>query len=345
MAFVGWFDSELRPGGWWDSELSAIAWFDPELVAVSASGFQTYDETISSDVSVASSHVTVGAFNSATSATVGLGCSPSGHAVVGYTMTAPVTVGDAVGGGMTSNNPVSAGVSLTEALASGLAYSDTVAASVSAAGTFTAAQVLSAALGEGVSLAETYANTGGFNSALAAQLTLADQLIGGMSYTDALAAPVTLSDGAVVSTIIAKTLGEAIAVADSLGATHIQVSSLGETLLLNATFDGVRVGLTWPAPSEVLLGVQYGPTGSDFTGTAVAAGGEAIFVQHMRVTTTTDRFTISQKPKREASHAVERQASQQGNKGKNVYVSSPVPQYHVLTGPDEIWVRTNKETI
>ena len=79
---------------------------------------------------------------------------------------------------------------------------------------------------------------------------------------------------------------------------------------------------------------------------AITAGaGATIFVQHMRVTTTTDRFTISQKPKRDVSQAVERPVSQQGNKGKNVYVSSPVPQYHVLTGPDEIWVRTNKETI
>ena len=225
------------------------------------------------------------------------------------------------------------------------AYVSALSESTALNAAFSAVQVFASTLGEGVSLAESYATKGVFNAELVAQLTLADQLVGGISYTDTLTEQVTLSDGAVVRTVLAASLGEAIAVADSLGATHIQVSSLGETLLLlNATFDGVRVGLTWPAPSEVLLGVQYGPTGSDFTGTAVAGGGATVFAQHMRVTTTTDRFTISQKPKRDVSQAVESPVSQQGSKGKNAYVRTSIPQHTVQTSPDEIWVTTNKET-
>ena len=225
------------------------------------------------------------------------------------------------------------------------AYVSALSESTALNAAFSAVQVFASTLGEGVSLAESYATKGVFNAELVAQLTLADQLVGGISYTDTLTEQVTLSDGAVVRTVLAASLGEAIAVADSLGATHIQVSSLGETLLLNATVEGVRVGLTWPTPSEVLLGVQYGPTGADFTGTAVAGGGATVFAEHMVVTLTIDKMTVAQKPKREASGAVEPRTAQQSSKGKNAFVCTATPTHYVLTSNDEIWVRTNKETI
>lgn len=98
--------------------------------------------------------------------------------------------------------------------------------------------------------------------------------------------------------------------------------------------------MSYPLPADVRLGVQYGPTGTEYTGTMVAG-----FAARMTVTLITERFTVTQKPKRVASHVVEPTSQQPSSKGKNVHVSSPVPKQHVLTSPDELWVRTNKETI
>ena len=42
MAYLGWFDGELRPDGWFDAELQRAAWFDTELVETSSAvGTQT----------------------------------------------------------------------------------------------------------------------------------------------------------------------------------------------------------------------------------------------------------------------------------------------------------------
>ena len=38
MAFIGWFDPELKALSWFDSELDAVAWFDSELIDLSAGG-------------------------------------------------------------------------------------------------------------------------------------------------------------------------------------------------------------------------------------------------------------------------------------------------------------------
>jgi hypothetical protein len=32
MAFLGWFDGELRPDAWFDAELQPAGWFDTELI-------------------------------------------------------------------------------------------------------------------------------------------------------------------------------------------------------------------------------------------------------------------------------------------------------------------------
>ena len=42
MAFLGWWDGELRPDAWWDAELQPAGWFDTELIDTSATaGAQT----------------------------------------------------------------------------------------------------------------------------------------------------------------------------------------------------------------------------------------------------------------------------------------------------------------
>ena len=72
----------------------------------------------------------------------------------------------------------------------------------------------------------------------------------------------------------------------------------------------------------------------------------AVFAQHMRVTTTTERITVTQKPKREVQAPVAEAPKVAGKQGsKYVYVATSTPQYNVQTSPDEILVRTNKETI
>ena len=85
---------------------------------------------------------------------------------------------------------------------------------------------------------------------------------------------------------------------------------------------------------------------------AITAGaGATIYAQHMSVTTTTERLTVRQKVKREAQAPVvqapvveaPKATGKQGS--KYVFVCTSIPQHHVLTTPDEVWVMTNKETI
>lgn len=257
-----------------------------------------------------------------------------------------VSATDGVGTSAGFSNAVYDSLSLIDTQVGKVTFSAALTDTVSATESVTATQVFTSALGDGVSLADTYAAKGSFNAALLEQLTLADSyMLGGFTYTDTMTAQVALSDGATVRTIIAASLGEAVAVADSLGAKQIAVSSIGSSLVLSASFDGIRIGLTWPSPADVRLGVQYGPTGADYTGTLTGGTGETVFASRMSVTLTTDKLYVAQKPRREASSAVEPRTTQQSSKGKNVFVCTATPTHHVLTTPDEIWVTTNKETL
>ena len=51
MAFLGWFDSELRPDGWFDTELQPRGWFDGEIVAT-GEGAVAYSYTASGGIMV-----------------------------------------------------------------------------------------------------------------------------------------------------------------------------------------------------------------------------------------------------------------------------------------------------
>jgi hypothetical protein len=51
------------------------------------------------------------------------------------------------------------------------------------------------------------------------------------------------------------------------------VSTLGESITASALVSGVVVSLVWPNPSDVRLGVQYGPTGTEYTGELTGGGG------------------------------------------------------------------------
>ena len=65
------------------------------------------------------------------------------------------------------------------------------------------------------------------------------------------------------------------------------------------TYDGVFTDASvWPAESTVSLGVQYGPNGVDFTGSAIAGNGAQIIAYRSDVQVSTPMLRISSQPKR-----------------------------------------------
>jgi hypothetical protein len=87
---------------------------------------------------------------------------------------------------------------------------------------------------------------------------------------------ITTNDGVTVTAILANTISEAIALADAMGATQIMLNAVGETMTMNATFSETVIssgGAVWPSPSQVALGIVYGPTGTEYTGTLVGSSG------------------------------------------------------------------------
>lgn len=60
------------------------------------------------------------------------------------------------------------------------------------------------------------------------------------------------------------------------------------------TYDGVFTDASvWPAESTVSLGVQYGPTGDDYTGSAISMGGAQIIAYRSDVRVSTPKLRIS----------------------------------------------------
>lgn len=98
--------------------------------------------------------------------------------------------------------------------------------------------------------------------------------------------------------------------------------------------------MSYPLPADVRLGVQYGPTGTEYTGTLVAG-----FASRMNVTLTTQRLSVIEKPKKQAQQIIAPTTQPGNQKSKSAYAHTCIPRYQVLTSPNELWVRTNKETI
>ena len=65
------------------------------------------------------------------------------------------------------------------------------------------------------------------------------------------------------------------------------------------SYDGVFTDASvWPAASDVLAGVQYGPTGLEFTGDAVSGLGETAIAYRSEVQITTPTLRIVSRPLR-----------------------------------------------
>ena len=73
--------------------------------------------------------------------------------------------------------------------------------------------------------------------------------------------------------------------------------------------------------------------------------GATVFASRMTVTLTTERMSVTEKPRKQAQQVVEPAVQPSNQKSKNAYVRTRIPQFQVLTPPDEVWVRTNRATI
>lgn len=214
-------------------------------------------------------------------------------------LTESIAASDSCGAAAMFDNALSSGaVTMGDSSASAAVFSSQLSESVAPSDSDGSVQIFVASLSESTSLLDDYTGSiaGGpttYNESLAESLAMADALIALQVMPNALAesvAPgdsesaaavfasqytetITMNDGFTTTVILANTLAEAIAVADALGATMIMVSTLGESVTLTATVAGTISGTAvWPDPSTVAIGVQYGPTGIEYTGTATKGG-------------------------------------------------------------------------
>jgi len=234
------------------------------------------------------------------------------------------------------------------ALAQGLGiYPTSIAESVALSSGDTSNQLFSATLSEGVSLVDTYLDTDSaiYNETLLSSLILADSLLSSQVFVYPVTAQITLFDDVASNIIVATTLAEAIVAADALGAEQISVSSIGEFLTLTATVAGEM--LIWPAPSDVMFGVHYGPTGDDFTGTAVLGNGTQIIAYRSDVHISTPTLRIALFPKNRTRPQQDRDPTSLRAKPKSKYVhATTVPlRTDVFTEQNEVFVTTSTESI
>lgn len=85
-----------------------------------------------------------------------------------------------------------------------------------------------------------------------------------------------------VATSAAITLGGMVTAANSAQINIASASAIGQTHLVGvasasqgnvASAGAVSIGgAYWPTPAQVLVGVTYGPTGAEYTGTAIGSG-------------------------------------------------------------------------
>ena len=92
---------------------------------------------------------------------------------------------------------------------------------------------------------------------------------------------------------------------------------------------------TWPTPDQVLSGVQYGPTGTEFIGTLQGT----VFASMFSVSVEQPTVTVTHRAKRQVQEpqVVSPKVSPVKNK-KNVAVFSAVLSAVVFTAPDEITI-------
>ena len=114
------------------------------------------------------------------------------------------------------------------------------------------------------------------------------------------------------------------------------------------TYDGVFTDASvWPAESTVSLGVQYGPNGVDFTGSAIAGNGAQIIAYRSDVQITTPALRIMQRPKRETTRQKEQEQKtrRSSSESKYVYATTSKQRVELFTERNEVFVTTTTESI
>ena len=104
------------------------------------------------------------------------------------------------------------------------------------------------------------------------------------------------------------------------------------------TYDGVFTDTSsWPVASDVRSGVRYGPTGDDYTGSALAGSGGTVIAYRSDVQVSTPKLHIASL-KKHRTQPQERQepAVIRARAGrKNAYATSSVSGISVVTGQPE----------
>ena len=113
------------------------------------------------------------------------------------------------------------------------------------------------------------------------------------------------------------------------------------------TYDGVFADASvWPAESTVSLGVQYGPNGVDFTGSAIAGNGAQIIAYRSNVQMATPTLRATSREKRRDSFQARKPTTLRAKprSKKYVYATTCVKHAEVFTSTDEIYVTTITES-
>lgn len=113
------------------------------------------------------------------------------------------------------------------------------------------------------------------------------------------------------------------------------------------TYDGVFTDASvWPAESTVSLGVQYGPNGVDFTGSAIAGNGAQIIAYRSEVQVSTPTLCITSRPKRQVQPQREQAPAIRARaRSKYAYVTTLIRRTEVSTEQRSTFVMTETYAI
>lgn len=114
------------------------------------------------------------------------------------------------------------------------------------------------------------------------------------------------------------------------------------------TYDGTFLDASvWPAASDVRLGIQYGPNGVDFTGSAIAGNGAQIIAYRSDVQVSTPTLRIASRQKRRTQPQQEQDLAMLRSKSRSkyAYATTSTGRTDVFTEQNEVFVTTSLETV
>ena len=201
----------------------------------------------------------------------------------------------AASSGTVYNDSLTESVNLTATQTANQTFAAVLNETVALAGLETPAAIYYVAIGASVAVADDYTSThltGGttYNDSISESILLGASFVAVQTFTAALSESVALNDTRSAQAVFSSPLTESIATSsgftaqsifntsvqefvsldDAQQAAQVFANSLGESVALVYVVDGSVAGLVWPDPSTVQAGVTYGPTGTEYTGTAVS---------------------------------------------------------------------------